>query len=69
MPSYDKKLEYILDHGLECRCCPLRKECDGKVKHTANGPVLPACADTDFKDLLTEERVREVYRMTCVKGG
>lgn len=59
--TYERKLEYILDNGLECRCCPLRKECDGKVKHASSGPVLPTCAETDFKDLLEPRRVNSVY--------
>jgi hypothetical protein len=59
---YEKRLEYILDNGLECRCCPLHRECDGQVKQGRNGPVLPACAETDFKDLLIRERVNAVFR-------
>lgn len=68
MVDYNEKLEFILDNGLECRCCPLHKECDGKVKHTATGPVLPACGDHDFKDLLEERRVNRVYHEVREKG-
>lgn len=59
--TYERKLEYILDNGLECRCCPLRKECDGNVKHTPSGPVLPACASIDYSDLLDPVRINRVY--------
>lgn len=63
MPDYyEKRLEYILDHGLECRCCPLHKECDGKVKQTPSGPVLPACGERDFSEILIRERVNVVFR-------
>ena len=62
MVSYNEKLEYILDNGLECSCCPLHRECDGNVKQGRSGPVLPACAETDFKDLLDDRRVDRIYR-------
>lgn len=64
---YEKRLEYILDHGLECKCCPLHKECDGRVKHTPSGPVLPACGERDFKDILIREKVNEVFREVTSK--
>jgi hypothetical protein len=68
MPDvYEKRLEYILDHGLECRCCPLHKECDGKVKQTPSGPVLPACGERDFSEILIREKVNDVYREVTSK--
>lgn len=66
---YEKRLEYILDNGLECRCCVLQGECDGKVKQTPSGPVLPACGERDFSELLIREKVHQVYREVCVNGG
>lgn len=69
MADYNEKLEFILDNGLECRCCPLHRECDGKVKHTPSGPVLPACANVDYKDLLEPKRVERLYHDVHVKGG
>lgn len=62
MLTYEEKFEYILDNGLECRCCPLRKECDGKVKQTPSGPVLPACAEHGYEAVLIREKVNEVFR-------
>lgn len=65
--NYEKRLEYILDNGMECRCCPLHRECDGKVKQGRTGPVLPACGERDFKDLLDPKRVNRVYNEVCPK--
>ena len=69
MADYNTKLEYILDNGLECRCCPLHRECDGKVKHGRSGPILPACATRDFSDLLDKQQVHKVYNYVVANGG
>ena len=69
MSTYAEKLEWILDNGLECKCCPSHKECDGTVKQTPDGPVLPACGEADFKDILDPQRVKYVYNELCVKKG
>lgn len=68
MVTFEQKLEFILDNGLECRCCPFRKSCNGKVKHTAAGPVLPACGERDFKDILDPKSIERLYRTIRSKG-
>lgn len=60
MPTYDELLEYILDNGLECRCCKHSQNCRG-VSLGPNGPIFPPCSDHDFKDLLIPHKIRQVY--------
>lgn len=67
MPTYEEKLEYILDNGLECKCCPLRRECNGDVKQTPAGPVLPACAEHGYEAVLLKEDVHNVYNEVIAK--
>lgn len=60
MPSYDEMLEYILDNGLECKCCTCNGWCTG-IKMTPSGPSFPPCSDKDFGDLLVPHMLRQVY--------
>lgn len=55
-------LEYVLDAGRECECCPLSGlGCKG-LTFGPNGPIFPKCADNDFADLLIPEEVERIYK-------
>lgn len=61
MPSYEEMLEYVLDMGKECECCPMATlGCHG-ITHGPNGPIFPKCSDMDMKDLLQQDWVERVY--------
>ena len=62
MATFDEMAEYVENNGNICNACSFQIEgCDGGVRGSPSGPIYPPCADTDYKDLLNEERLIEEY--------
>ena len=61
MPTYDEMMDYILDQGLECKCCKHRQYCTG-IRQGPNGPIFPVCSEQDFNELLIHQDVERIYK-------
>ena len=61
MNDFYEMFQVAVDHERQCEVCKLYGDCAGGVRGGPDGPIFPACCDSDPANYVDEVYLEDVY--------